>query len=143
MSLPRATVMVLVPGRRTLTFDLDHRVPCALLGLLLCSALAGATARRCFDPGFGDQRCVSARDLTGSLHALAWPERERNRTFRGVRTTAPLPRTRPSLAPVPPVAPPQRIRPLPPIPTDAAAGTIVRIAALHLGETLQVQAFEA
>src|ERR1043165_1547162 len=112
MTLPRATVMVLVPGRRTLAFELDHRLPSALLAVLVCSALVGATARRCFDPGFGERRCVDARELTGSLHALAWPEQENDRTFVAVRTMlrprravkakpAALPFARPVLAPTP------------------------------------------
>lgn len=142
MTLPRATVMLLVPGRRTLTFELDHRVPAALLAVLMCSALVGAMARRCFDPGFGDQRCVNARDLTGSLHALAWPETSNRRTFRGVRTVVPVPRAMPRPAPVRVTAPePVRIRPLPQ-PTAPTGGLFLRVNALHLGESINVRAFD-
>ena len=126
MTLPRATVMVLVPGRRTVTFELDHRVPNALLAVLMCSALVGATVQRCFNPGFGEQRCVSASDLTGSLHSLAWPEPASGRSFVAIRTltphsrasqprslrtkSAPRPLPAPSVAPHPlRVAPPRSI----------------------------------
>lgn len=144
MRLPRATVMVLVPGRRTLTFELDYRVPNALLAVLMCSAFVGTMAQRCFDPGFGDRRCVDARELTGSLNALAWPEPSRARGFVAVRTTVPL--ARPSrVMPAPPAAPlpPRAPRPLPVIAPGAASPTMLRVNALHLGESLEVQAFDA
>ena len=145
MTLPRATVMVLVPGRRTLTFELDYRVPNALLGVLMCSALVGAMAQRCFDPGFGDRRCVDARELTGSLHALAWPEPSRKRGFVAVRTSSPRPRPEkvmPQALAVASAAPVQRALPkLAPEVTQAA--TMLRVNALHLGESLNIQAFDA
>src|SRR5689334_20098459 len=111
MTLPRATVMVLVPGRRTLTFELDSRLPSALLVLLMCSTLMGAMARRCFDPGFGERRCVNASDLTGSLHALAWPEPRNPRSFVAVRTSSPFGRSlRSVIAPAPRLAAPKPLR---------------------------------
>ena len=150
MTLPRATVMVLVPGRRTVTFELDYRVPNALLAVLMCSALVGATVQRCFNPGFGEQRCVSASDLTGSLHSLAWPEPASGRSFVAVRTLTPQARAsqprslRTKSLPLPaPNAPARPMRAAPPIDPGQAGATMLRVNALHLGESLQIQAFDA
>ena len=141
MTLPRATVMVLVPGRQTLTFELDHRLPSALLAVLLCSALVGATAQRCFD--FGDRRCVDARELTGSLSALAWPEPSGGRTFVAVRTTSPH-RARP-LRVTPSALPPRPVRAprsLPPPEPGVPHASMLRVNAVHLGESLTIRAFD-
>jgi uncharacterized protein YcbK (DUF882 family) len=147
MTLPRATVMVLVPGRRTWSFELDHRLPSTLLAVLLCSAIVGATAQRCFAPGFGEARCVSARELTGSMNALAWPEPAPDRTFVSTRPVLPMRRAPRSMpAPLPAVisaslAPPTRSRPA--VDPELARATMLRVKALHLGESLTVEAFDA
>jgi uncharacterized protein YcbK (DUF882 family) len=145
MTLPRATVMVLVPGRRTWSFELDHRVPGAFMAVLLCSALVGATAQRCFDPGFGERRCVSARELTGSLHALAWPEPASRRAFVAIRPALSGVRSlRSKRAPLPsPIVAPLPTRKAPPLPADRAHATTLRVNALHFGESLSVEAFDA
>jgi len=144
MTLPRATVMVLVPGRRTWSFELDHRLPSALLALLMGSAIVGATAQRCFDPGFGERRCVNASDLTGNLNALAWPEPASRRAFVAVRPASGARPLKVKQAPLSaPVVRPAPLRNAPTVRPGLARATTLRVNALHLGESLTVDVFDA
>lgn len=147
MSAPRATVLVLVPGRETFRFEVSTRWPYALTSLVMAAMLGGATARRYLDPVpvASTAPTLRAIDASGSLQALSWPEpvvRE-TRSF-----TASVARSERGAMPASAVREPQPMKPQP-LPSgvlgrlsgDVQPG-ILRLNALHLGESLSVKAFD-
>src|SRR4029079_9436142 len=75
MSAGRTTVLLLVPGRSTLTLELDARWPFALAMLLTLPLMMGVAARQCLDHSQGmELRGFALAELTGSLQALQSPE---------------------------------------------------------------------
>ena len=70
MSSGRITVLLLVPGRASLSFELNARWPFALLGAMMASLMLGAAGQRCADGWQGGRGYhIAALDLTGSLQA--------------------------------------------------------------------------
>lgn len=156
MSLPRLTVMVLVPGRKTVCLELDYRIPSAFMAVLLATTMVSATMARCLGPNAGDARCgVHAQELTGSLGSLAWPEPPNGRSFVAVSTRSLLSRTL-RRQPAAPSARPQAPAPIAVINTRATAprlapiegapdvaGLPLRLSAVHLGESIDLKPFDA
>jgi uncharacterized protein YcbK (DUF882 family) len=154
MSLPRLTVMVLVPGRKTVCLELDYRIPSAFMAVLLATTMVSATMARCLGPNAGDARCgVHAQELTGSLGSLAWPEPPSGRSFVAVSTRSALARAlrhQPTVASVRPQAPAPLATMNPHTtslaPIDGApdvAGLALRLNAVHLGESVDLKPFDA
>jgi zinc D-Ala-D-Ala carboxypeptidase len=117
----RTTVLLLVPGRRTVCLELDPRWPLLLAGLLMLPLLIGATARRCLDlerEGHGPVLAFS--EATGSLHSLYFVRAQQ------------VPRATPASPHTPPLVMPVELR-----------NAWLRVDALHLGETLRVRPFDA
>lgn len=158
MSLPRLTVMVLVPGRTTRSLELDYRLPAAFFAVLLGTTMLSATMRRCLGPGAEEARCgaVHAQDLTGSLASLAWPEPAMGRSFVAVSTGSPRSRSSRRVQPAPsqhvqapqslPLPLPAAARALRFAPVEGApdvAGLALRLNAVHLGESVELKPFDS
>lgn len=151
MSSRRATVLVLVPGHSTVTFELDRRWPFALLGVLAMVMLTGATARRCLDVGRerAGGYALRAGDVTGHLGALQFPELvlEQPRLFE--RTISE--HHEEGVARSPQTELTARVSNVPRFALNALDSTRVneqakgwlRLEALHLGESLRIQPFDA
>ena len=73
MKSANMTVMLVVPGRRTVSLEVTQRWPTAVVAALLVPLLMGAAARRCADAfaGVGQTYRVAAHDVTGSLAAVS------------------------------------------------------------------------
>jgi uncharacterized protein YcbK (DUF882 family) len=150
---PRATVLVLVPGRSTLSFQLDGRLPAAAAFALCTAMLMGVGARRCLDTR-SLSSVLSVREVTGSLHALRVSERapepspSRTLTRAASRELVPVPSAQsapsaPSTPPAAPVAEPLHTASRSKLPLDADAPTAwLRLNALHFGEVLRVKPFD-
>jgi uncharacterized protein YcbK (DUF882 family) len=153
MSLPRITVMVLVPGRKTVCLELDYRIPSAFMAVLLMTSMVSATMARCLGPNAGDARCgIHAQELTGSLGSLAWPEPPSGRSFVAVSTRSLLSRAlghRPAVASPRPQAPvlatinPRANNLVPIEGAPDVAGLPLRLNAVHLGESVDLKPFDA
>ncbi|MFI5306196.1 MAG: YcbK family protein [Polyangiales bacterium] len=116
----RTTVLLLLPGRRTVSLELDPRWPLALAGLLMLPLMIGATARRCLDlerEGRGPVLALS--EATGSLHSLYFVRAER------------VPHAVLAAPHQPPALMPAELR-----------NAWLRVDALHLGEALRVRPFD-
>jgi uncharacterized protein YcbK (DUF882 family) len=75
MSAGRTTVLLLVPGRSTLSLELDARWPFALVALLAMPLMMGVAARQCLDHRQGaGLHGFALAELTGSLQALQSPQ---------------------------------------------------------------------
>jgi uncharacterized protein YcbK (DUF882 family) len=168
MSAPRTTLMLIVPGRRTLSLELGPRWPAALIGALCMPLLMGTAAQRCAHSfqldlarvravaagvGAHVRVAVAATDVTGSLVAstrpsppIAAPPQRKPEPPR-VQLAAAVEPLLAALAPsralaasMPAPAPrPAPSRVLPPV--DGLAPGWLRVQALHLGESLRVRPF--
>jgi uncharacterized protein YcbK (DUF882 family) len=168
-SAGRTTVLLLVPGRSTVTLELNARWPFALLALLALPLLTGTAAQRCLDPAHGGRSAMLAlSEMTGSMQALgrepaigrmldvaAASERETARAFvsvahaeaRDVPERIPTPSRASALA-RDMVSAQQVLRVFAPhVATAPAAAdpanTWLRVQALHLDESVRVRPFDA
>lgn len=150
MSSRRATLLVLVPGRDTLSFELDTRWPYAGLVALLLTMLTGATARHCLEAGRGHGVTLAAADVAGNLGALRFPEpaieppRLFVHTFLDGFRRAPA-KAAPELAKnaVPQASVTRTSQPAPDVSlVEGQTDGELRLEALHLGETLRVRPFD-
>jgi uncharacterized protein YcbK (DUF882 family) len=164
MSAGRTTVLLLVPGRSTLTLELDARWPFALAMLLALPMMMGVAARQCLDhANSAHLRGFALAELTGSLQALqtssahaqaplaiepAVAQRAHVRdaaapAFVSVVRSEPLP-ARPAVVSAQQVlrvfSPLRGTAPSEPVPV---ANTWLRLHSLHLGESVRVQPFDA
>jgi uncharacterized protein YcbK (DUF882 family) len=157
------TLLLVVPGRRTLSLELSPRWPAAMIGILCVPLLMGAAARRCVDAWHGDGPVcrIAAHEVTGSLVAsansvplLARPALRP----AAVEVDAPMLVDAPMFTAIGPsrasrVVQPRvtSVAPAPArVPTPAPAPAIdglspgwLRVQALHLGESVRVRPFDA
>jgi uncharacterized protein YcbK (DUF882 family) len=150
MGFRHATVLVLVPGRKTLSLELDGRWPCAALLGLCMTMLMGVGARRCLDVR-ALSSVLSVRDVTGSLHTLRVSERPSEPVSTPTRqlveahpltalpTNAGGAPSEPRLATT---AGPARAARGKDLPDGEPTTTWLRLNALHFGEVLKIRPFD-
>jgi uncharacterized protein YcbK (DUF882 family) len=149
MRAARMTVLLLVPGRSTVSFEFDASWRGALFACLCVPLLMGAGARRCLDGWHGDSAGrVVAADMAGrldlpSLSAQLVEDPLANvrlddidvRMFAAISGFG-AHRARPLRAPSA-----KAIAPLPPLPALSGSSWL-RVQSTHLGEALRVRPFD-
>lgn len=157
-------MLLLVPGRSTLTLELDARWPFAMAMLLALPLMMGVAARQCLDHANGGHlRGFALAELTGSLQALQPPHAHAQASDMVEPLVAQRARMRDAAAPAfvsvvrserasdrPALIRAQQVlrvfsplRGTTPAAPAPVTNTWLRLQSIHLGESVRVQPFDA